>query len=359
MKIQKEQLPERLPLSIWDGWPDGDLSRDFTPEEVKATGNLCSHYSFKANGGYRHGSHDADSWQEGKKLTRQCLGVIQCSNPECRIIGRAATTTKRIQAQLDDDCRCGEERFHQDCHVSSNLWKWKGGVHFENFGHHTHPRPGQVLHLLPQERERFKEVVKTHPQSKPLNLITGPTELGGPGESVANISPALYNADRVSKERQKLIKSVNMSGGDAFIASFAQFSREHPGFVILSVIGEVTVICFQSLLMRKELFKERTLDGNINGMVNDAAHGWWQDKKALLMVTSTYCLTLRCWIPGVFSYTNGASAAHFKLHFLAVFQSIAREAEAHSIAVGDRLFAGVCFDFIFPFSAEFNAPIPR
>ena len=295
-KNQTKQLPERLPLSVWDGWPDGDFSQDFTAEEVQAAGNLCSHYSFKANGGYRHGSQDADSWEEGKKLTRQCLGVIQCSNPECEIIGRAATTKKRIRAQVKEDCKCGAERFHEDCDVKSNLWTWKGGVHFENFGHHSHPRPGKILHLLPEERKQFNEVVKTHPQSRPLNLITGPTELGRPGNSVANISSVLYNADRVSKERQKLIKLVNPSGADAFIASFAQFSRDHPGFVILSVIGEVTVICFQSLLMRKELFKERTLEGNVNGMVNDAAHGWWQDKKALLMVTSTYCPTLRCCI---------------------------------------------------------------
>lgn len=59
------------------------------------------------------------------------------------------------------------------------------------------------------------------------------------------------------------------------------------------------------------------------------------------MATSSYCPLLNCWIPGVLSYTNGASAEHFKHHFRAVFQSIAIEAKARSIEVVDRLFIGV------------------
>lgn len=97
----------------------------------------------------------------------------------------------------------------------------------------------------------------------------------------------------------------------------------------------------QSPLMRENLLKEQILNGNVNGMVNDAAHGWWQDKKALLMVTSAYCPELNCWLPGVLSYTNGASSDHFKYHFLAVFNSIASEAEKRELDVTDRLFAGV------------------
>lgn len=125
-------------------------------------------------------------------------------------------------------------------------------------------------------------------------MITGPTELGGPGEYVAKISGAFLNADHVGKERLKLIKSVNMSNGNAFIASFSHFCQQHPDFVIQSTLGDVTVICFQSCLIREQLFKGGVLEGNINGMVNDAAHGWWKVRTSLLMVTSTYCPTLHC-----------------------------------------------------------------
>ena len=131
-------------------------------------------------------------------------------------------------------------------------------------------------------------------------------------------------------------------GGDSFISSFAKFSREHPGFVIFSRIGEVTVISVQSEFMRALLLKDDTLKGPLNGMVNDAAHGWWREWNSLLMVTSTYCLELCCWVPGVLSFTNSASAEHFAYHFLAMFQGIAREADSRKLEVTDELFAGVC-----------------
>lgn len=126
------------------------------------------------------------------------------------------------------------------------------------------------------------------------------------------------------------------------IAQFAAFDNEHPGFKIFSTIGEVTVISLQSPLMRKQLLKDKALGEN-NGMVNDAAHGWWKDRNALLIITSTYCPELFCWVPGVFSYSNGASAEHYKYHFRAVFKSISQEAKERSIPISDSLFAGVCF----------------
>lgn len=78
-------------------------------------------------------------------------------------------------------------------------------------------------------------------------------------------------------------------------------------------------------------------------MVNDAAHGWWKEQKSLLVVSSVYCPTLLCWVPGVLSYSNGASAAHFEHHFIAVFMSIAYEAELWKVTIVDALFASVHF----------------
>lgn len=89
------------------------------------------------------------------------------------------------------------------------------------------------------------------------------------------------------------------------------------------------------------MVKERLLDGPINGLVSDAAHGWWKERTSLLVVSSTYCPDLLCWVPGVLSYTNGASAQQFKYHFLGVIQSIAREAESQNHPVTDELFSGV------------------
>ncbi|KAF8810586.1 hypothetical protein BYT27DRAFT_7221923 [Phlegmacium glaucopus] len=158
----------------------------------------------------------------------------------------------------------------------------------------------------------------------PLGLIVGVPGVNGPGESVADISDVFLNAGRVGKERLKIKKgSQSSGGGDAFIVAFAKFSEEHRGFVIFSQPDAVTVI------------SERLLDGPINGLVNDAAHGWWRERNSLLVMSSSYCPYLLCWVPGVISYTNGASAVHFKCHFLAVLQSIAYEAELKGFQIMD------------------------
>ena len=93
--------------------------------------------------------------------------------------------------------------------------------------------------------------------------------------------------------------------------------------------------------MASQLVREEKLDLPINGFVNDAAHGWWKERNHLLMITSVYSPELACWIPGLMSFTNGASTDHFKWHFLALFESIAEEAGWRQLTINDELFAGV------------------
>ncbi|KIJ91296.1 hypothetical protein K443DRAFT_14520 [Laccaria amethystina LaAM-08-1] len=76
-----------------------------------------------------------------------------------------------------------------------------------------HDRPTHTLHLLPEERHRFDAIVSAHPGIGPLRLIVGVPGINGPGESVADISDVLLNADCVSKEKQK-IKKTKTQGGD-------------------------------------------------------------------------------------------------------------------------------------------------
>ena len=103
----------------------------------------------------------------------------------------------------------------------------------------------------------------------------------------------------------------------------------------------MTVISVQSDLMQAEMVKEHLLDGPINGLVNNTAHGWWKKKNSLLVMSLSHCPYLLCWVLGVISYTNRASAAHFKYHLLAVLQRIAHEAESKGYSVNDKLFLGV------------------
>lgn len=322
----------------WDGWPDGNFEQDFTEREFEERGKLQVHWAMTVNGGDRKGKKDALTWEAGKRSTRLCLGVIECDDPLCRIVIRPHT--KRTDKQLQNACKCGATLKHKTCSVISVLHTWSDGVHFSNSGFHTHRRPTHVLHLLPHEQLRFEEIVKSHPSSGPLQLIVRLPGIHGPGESVADISDVLVNAQRVSKERQK-IKRGNILSADGLIAAFAKFEAEHPNFIIHSTIGEVTVISCQTNFMRSQLVKSNRLESAVNGTVNDAAHGYWRERNSLLMVSSTYSPGLLCWVPGVLSYTNGASEAHFTYHFFAVFQSIRHEANSRGITLIDEHFAGV------------------
>ncbi|KAF8886613.1 hypothetical protein CPB84DRAFT_1654903, partial [Gymnopilus junonius] len=244
----------------WDGWPTGIFKHDFTYKECEETSGLRVHWATRVNGSDRKGNEYADSWENRKKSSRTCLGVIECDNPMCSIVVRPHTKAASLDKQLRTPCKCSAVLSHRECHVMSYLWKWKGG-------------------------------------SGPLQLIVGVPGLEGPRESVADISDVLLNAGRVSKEKQKVKKTAQTA--DRLVASFSKFARDHPNFVIHSQFDEVTVISVQTNFMRSQLVKESCLEGPVNRMVNDAAHGWWKERNSLLMVSSTYCPDLLCWVPGV------------------------------------------------------------
>jgi hypothetical protein len=338
--------PITISSGEWDGWPNGDFDQDFSWKEFEDTSNLHVHWAVRTNGGDRRGSEHAESWERGKKSSRRCLGIIECDNPTCTFIVRPHTSPQGIQKQLNKTCNCGAVLKHQKCEVISYLWRWCSGVHYSNGGFHRHRRPTHLLHLSREEEQRFSEIVKAHPNSGPLQLIVGVPGIEGPGESVADISDILLNAQRVSKERAK-VKKGHVQGADALITSFSKFAADHPNFVIHSNLGEHTVISVQTNFMRSQLLKDEPMEEPVNGMVNDGTHGWWKERNSLLVISSVYCPTLLCWVPGVLSYTNGASAQHFEHHFLAVFMSIAFEAESRGIVVVDAIFAGVRFVFYY------------
>jgi hypothetical protein len=64
----------------------------------------------------------------------------------------------------------------------------------------------------------------------------------------------------------------------------------------------VTMISLQSPFMVLQLVKNGLMNGPVNDIVNDAAHGWWKERTSLLMITLAYSPNLLCWIPGLFSY---------------------------------------------------------
>ncbi len=95
---------------------------------------------------------------------------------------------------------------HATCPNRSKIWTFRHGIYYDNGEPHTHPRLPHVLGLLPAERRQFEAIVSENPKSGPLQLITGVPTIHGPGKSVADISNCLVNADRVNKEKQKIVR---------------------------------------------------------------------------------------------------------------------------------------------------------
>ena len=122
------------------------------------------------------------------------------------------------------------------------------------------------------------------------------------GESVADISDVLLHTNHVSKEWLK-VKKGHVQGVDALIASFSKFDKDHPNFIINSNLGEQTVISVQTNFMWSQLLKDQPLEGPINGIVNDAAHGWWREQNSLLVVSSVYCPNLPISSVGSWAYS--------------------------------------------------------
>ncbi|KAF8176212.1 hypothetical protein K438DRAFT_1510990, partial [Mycena galopus ATCC 62051] len=294
----------------WDPWPDGNFEVSFTWAEYHATGELPVHWACESVGGDKRGSDAADEWLNGKKTRRRCRGIIRCKNTVCSIIVRPQTRMKGIQKQLLEDCRCGGKLIHVDCGVVSTLYSWSGGVHYD------------------------------HPKVGPLALLVGRPGLHGPEKSVADISSVLFNRDRIKSERRAIKRQGNLA--DSEFAQFAQFERENPGFIIFSQFGAVTIIVMQTPFMASQLVKNHIiLRDAINGIVSDGAHGFFIEHNALLLTSSAYCLPLDCWVPGVLSYTNGATQEHFFLHFLAMFESMASYAEKEGQKIKDSAFKNV------------------
>ncbi|KAJ7116971.1 hypothetical protein C8R44DRAFT_627132, partial [Mycena epipterygia] len=296
----------------WDGWPDGDFSRLFQLPFVQASDNLGVHWACTTLGGVG-GSAQAAVWSEGKVTRRKCLGIIECGNNACMIIVRPQTRKAGIQKQLLDPCSCGGVLTHYPCDITSILHTFKDGVHYSN----------------------------ENPNAGPLKLLVGRPGLDGPGQSVADITPVLLNQERIKYERRKILQgSGGRGGGDNFLKEFAKFEKDYPDFIREAQFGQISDIVMQTKFMASALVKATVDTEAVNGIVSDAAHGVWHDKKNLLIVSSAFePIGLKCWVPGLMSYSNGGTAEHYRIHFFLLFLGIAEECDRRNIPVTDEMFA--------------------
>ncbi|KAF8173335.1 hypothetical protein K438DRAFT_1551160, partial [Mycena galopus ATCC 62051] len=286
----------------WDGWPDGDFSVLLSMDFVQSHDNLQVHWATRVLGG-RGGSTQAETWQRGNLSRRQCLGVIECQGDECMVFTRPQTRKSGIENQLAKLCTCGAKLVHRSCDVRSTLHSFSEGVYYQNAGR------------------------------------------CGPAESVTKISPLLVNADSVKYERRKVVRGPASGGfgGDHFLKEYAKLEQKNPNFFRTSSFGQVSVVVMPTPFMASRLVKMVAVDTEaVNGIVSDAAHGFWADHNNILMISSTYePIHLQCWVPGLISYSNGGTAEHYRIHFFELFCSIAEECRSHSLEISDDILANV------------------
>jgi hypothetical protein len=206
-----------------------------------------------------------------------------------------------------------------------------------------HQRPTHLLHLTSGEKEQLQKLLYDHPKTGALKLVVGMPSVKGPGKSITDISPVLINTDRVRHEKKK-VKLIHQSSGETSLEQLKDFELHHPGFLRYSQVGIITVLVLQSAWMAFQLIQDTVLKEPVNGIVSDAAHGYWRVTNWVLIVSSVYSQHLHSWTPAIFSMANGVTVEHYRIHFLALFNSLAMECERRNHPISDELL-GMVMDF--------------
>ncbi|EKM79082.1 hypothetical protein AGABI1DRAFT_128247 [Agaricus bisporus var. burnettii JB137-S8] len=282
-------LKTRSPTTDWDGWPDGKITRLFSWEEYVLTGGLRSQWAHKG-GTSKKGYRNAATHDEGRRTKRLCRGVFSCSNDDCSNLIRPHVEKKYIDEQKKIPGRL----------PLPTLW---------------HPQPSTSPH---QKCPSMGEVSLRRAGPRPPRSHPG---------SAMN---AYYNGDRVATERNKVLRQFKQPrGGDDFLQQLQQFNTKYPDFILHNSFTTLpkTVIVMQTPWMKEQSVRDTPLDGPVNGIVTDGAHGFWQSRVAVLQVSSVYSTSLDRWIPVMMSYIDGHGAQEFKVHFLSLFRGIAEIVE--------------------------------
>ncbi|KZV89850.1 hypothetical protein EXIGLDRAFT_136981 [Exidia glandulosa HHB12029] len=326
------------PVSPWNHWPDGYIQCDIALEAKQLP---LVHWSHRQRGGSKKGSESAESAADGKPKVFDCLGCVQCSNPECAWRDRVRTRSKSRSCQ--DTCgECGSQAILAECDARWTFTVYAGGnrAQFIHEGRHTHPRHREQ-HLTAIEEQQLSDRVELHPNAAPLAHIAGIPTLSGSLSSVGDIAPILLNPDRLRYHTNKIKRHASTkdrTSGQHFLTDMKEFDQQYPGLLVNTKIGAATVFCMQSAFMRDLALRDKRLPGPLNAHVTDACHGFWRAKNDVLIISSAYSERLRCWMPIVLSYSDGQTAEHYAAHFEAYFDGLAAQAEVDNVIISDDLF---------------------
>nr|GAT49979.1 predicted protein [Mycena chlorophos] len=268
-------------------------------------------------------------------------------NDNCTIIVRPLTKSKARTRQLAQGCRCGSALHWHKCGSISKYYIHSTGVHYVN-GAHRHPRPPNERKLTPGQSLGVALDVRDHPDAGPAQLMAGVHAVGGPGKSSADRNPLLLNPKRMGYERRKALEKLEpgyRTRDTHFEPEMEAFKVKHPDWTInVYYYTDFKVVVLQSPFMRQLSVKDPIEEEAVNGVVSDAAHNYFKGRNNYLFVSSGYEPEfLRSYVPLVFSYSEGASAAHYVVHFRQLFAGMVQEWRAMRPGepIPDSIFANV------------------
>ncbi|ESK89903.1 hypothetical protein Moror_818 [Moniliophthora roreri MCA 2997] len=283
----------------WDGWPQEDFLMKLTWNKYKnKTDELAVEWAFHSgSGGQVKGAlEDAPDPKLGKRTRRYCLGYLCCDNPDCEHVVCPRKEKMLWENQIGQLCDCNNddgkssETNYRLQHYSytniSTILKYRSGVWYWNGTKHSHDTFGSRKHLYPPQHTRLEALLKANPTA---------------------MAAALRSRNTVSGES---------------LLNFCTFQQDHPNFVIAShILNGIAVITCQTCWMAEWLILAAKNPDGFNGSVLDAAHGWFRVLSLLLITTSVFSRSMQCWVPGTYSYSNGATAIHYEYHFLVMMCS--------------------------------------
>jgi hypothetical protein len=177
-------------------------------------------------------------------------------------------------------------------------------------------------------------------------MMAGAPAPNGYGPGAAELGQKFHNQGytgyRLSRARAKDGNGPLSAFG--FLKKLGEWKAQHAGVLCQDFTsGDIICVSLQTEWMRQQAIPDMTdMEDPLQGILSDAAHKYWEDPNGRLIVSSVFSPLISKWIPVLFTYANGASAAHYEYHFLNLIQGIVQTALEKNISLEDELFAGVC-----------------
>ncbi|THU92639.1 hypothetical protein K435DRAFT_671797 [Dendrothele bispora CBS 962.96] len=310
-------------------WPNGDFGMDLNHEEFVSTNGLAVQWPMRsASGSNGRGSHikgsiTSETIWDGKESKKYCKGSVSCLNHSCDITTRPKVDSPAFTKQKEEGvCQCG----------SSLVWKKS------------------------QEQKDVETLWNNRPDLKPIALLSGPKLANGFASGGGDLTQSGKNSDHWRYQLRKLSSKMKAENGHWFLEQFDNWRERHGDYIKMRACtigseGGITVIAFHTDWMRNQLLPKDELQSSlfpVQGLVTDGAHKFWSNQKSILIMTSSYSPVIDFWVPGMFSFSNGATAEHYRHHFYAVFLGIDEAATAAGMVLENEFFVmvGICIYII-------------